>query len=64
MHDEAPRYKGEQTVTPDLATGQADAIQPPVGDAVTSPSNGLLSADDRHVLEAAKNIFDAEEIDS
>jgi DNA polymerase III subunit gamma/tau len=64
MHDEAPRYKGGQTITPDLATGQTDAIKQPAGDAATSPSNGQLSADDRHVLEAAKNIFDAEEIDS
>jgi DNA polymerase-3 subunit gamma/tau len=62
LHNEAPRF-------PHPVAGAQASIDQPASmstlpdSARESPSNGQLSDDERRALDAAKNIFDAEEID-
>jgi hypothetical protein len=62
MHDEAPRYRSTQ-VSSTPAPDQPGTASTADGEAVPSQSNGQLSDGDREMLEAVKNIFDAEEVE-
>jgi len=63
MHHEAPTYRDPDAGA--LVSETAPARPPALPVAAASPPapNGQLSDDDRLTLDAAKNIFDAEEID-
>lgn len=63
MHDEAPKFRGPGLILDAPETDHASTATRYDQPAGSPGSNGQLSDDDRRTLDAAKNIFDAEEID-